>query len=1797
MQRVNANGVPAWGWFLCAIALTATTGTTGLAQSSSTATPAVQSVRLLTSAVAASAQPAAQTQLGPAEQETKSAAPDEEKPAPTELTNELREQMEACLEQGEGADVDGLLRATQIEFGEASLLTQALNAVIEEETTAVQREPGEEGADPVFSERCQNAWWVAGSVERRVGNFQEAEEHFQKLIAANGSIRASFEYASLLDARGRETTARKAYKDLLKELETRASSDAVDPELAQWIDRVRLRLAFFSREKGDKLGTALVEFSADRDDAMKRRAAIVLGLLGAPEKALELYVVDESEVGKMRSTSIFRQEARMTEWAIQAEDGEKAQLHGWNAAMAAKLMRDRNYAMTLLVEAYRIDDKIDVLIDRFQEAQAAGELSHEGRAVWVELLREKGRIDEAIALFGTAGQTDETLLGKTAELAEATQRKLIEIYREGGRTEEMIAAYRERIQAEPKRLSWREGLSRFYLEQGDQANAEKVWSSFVQGEDNGTGVFDEQTLLLGFSILSNLGLDDLAIRSAERAIEMRRGHLGACLALFGLHQERGQLDLAEAALERLEQLADPEDPARLDLAEAWERLGRLDKAIEVLEGVVAVRGAAESGEDLAMHLAWLYSEVGNEKQALVEWMQLWTRIKALSRRRYVEDRLMTVASRLGSLADIAIELEQKLLDGTANERETGLLVRLYSKVGDPVSASEIIDEFLRTSGGDQIEALNEKARVYLSCTDFYHYEKTVQELIELDPEGKPDYLRQLAMSQLERGKPEEARDMLRQLKDLEGSGTDAAEFEAGVLALAGLREDAILAYQKGIAGDPNRIESWLLLGNLLKETGQTQRAIRIFQDLAETAEKDDLFTIAIDGLLNLEAPTSTLSWARRITLERIAGRNDKAYLYQLVADLAEAANDSDGVLVALESSLSVAGERRSSILRELVDRAAGSQDSWNPGAGGNKKKHLAFSRRLVGLGEVVPPDVFLNLGEVFLEADDPAAALRTFRMATDLPDQGVFDRQTGEIFETAGYPEEALDTYQKVLVSEPTSAGLLVKIAEMHERLGHYETAADMYQRGTELQLSRQPGSSTKEEKSSSQSGARSWWDARNVDDFDRYFGRNVIGVLSVLSAEQGRTLAAEQKAMVLADLEQELADLADTPREPDPDTGEEPAKETLGRFPRSFHRAAFVRRLAFAFDAPEIAQEMDLALLDDLFPEDEELLPTLVRDRLRGGYVSAARLLLDATRRSEEETTPLRFLVGQGAEEELPKQVTIDETMRLILPLIVDGKIEDAAVLLGRTQVSKEATEAQVQSLMSAAMHIKNADLSLRFGRQWLLSMFESGANSWRLVPVLEELETILGEKEFRGICLLLANKATEDPEKGQALLQMLPELMNKFEEPLITNEQLRDLIDAKDDLGWGWGLGPVIRLLPEDQRTAALRSALPRINKTARSGFLLGILTESKQPMGDALTEYFDEVFPATLEEADMQQLSYRLSDLGELTMNQKAGLSVCEATLEKDPAQFGARSARLGLLEKLGRLDEALALAPEDWKEASGKEDWRAQDCQRRIQTLLIEHDFDTLLELMAEDAGDDPQAALIRRVNLLRQNERKEQALSELEAALESEPEHIPYWQAMLSLRRSMNDREGTVACYKKLIELEPDERDHQLRLMGYYMSQSNPIEALAIKENLPPDEDEEESSDHGIPGLPPGLILPPGTTIVINGQSYTAGGGSNKRKIRPSMKRVKELVEEGDPEAAGVMLRRLWRNFPEGISNRDRYGSFGGTPSVGYVPSWSWPEDEKAEEESEEPEEEAQAFRGGFESYEEYKEPEPRERTS
>ena len=147
-------------------------------------------------------------------------------------------------------------------------------------------------------------------------------------------------------------------------------------------------------------------------------------------------------------------------------------------------------------------------------------------------------------------------------------------------------------------------------------------------------------------------------------------------------------------LDAIEEAADGRDSVLSEVAGIYERIDGLDRAVGVLDRMRAAYGGF-LGTDLDMKYALLLSKVDREADALEVWRSLWTKVRSTPRGRYVEDRMMTVASRLGVLAKIAIELEDRLDAGTADTTDVELLVRLYIKVGDSAAATEITEQALR----------------------------------------------------------------------------------------------------------------------------------------------------------------------------------------------------------------------------------------------------------------------------------------------------------------------------------------------------------------------------------------------------------------------------------------------------------------------------------------------------------------------------------------------------------------------------------------------------------------------------------------------------------------------------------------------------------------------------------------------------------------------------------------------------------------------------------------------------------------------------------------------------------------------------------------------------------------------------------------------------------------------------------------------------------------------------------------------------------------------------------------------
>ena len=450
---------------------------------------------------------------------------------------------------------------------------------------------------------------------------------------------------------------------------------------------VSLRLALMgllgdSEAKQGSDAKPLIDLASESDDiGFKNRAANVLAVQNRHADALKLFTITGS------GTERFRSASRVTEWAIRANERDQAIETAWQAVNAAALKRDRNYALALLVESYRLKEKtagVEALVDEFKRLNDASEpMTSQMQRVWIDLLRELGRYDDAISLFR---ETADAASNFTVEM----RRELLELEGEAGNTEQMIATYRELIAAEPDELAWRGGLTQILLERGDNAEAKLLWTDYVNRADRNS------VLMNSAQTLGELGLDLLAGKAVERMVELRGNHGQALLYWADLQQRRGDVEGAEATLNRVQMFDDVGDDVRAELASAYERIGRQDKAIEVNEAIRATREVV--AEDLEMRLAWLYSEVGDEDKALEQWLALWRKITSIPRRRYVEDRLMTVASRLGNLADIAIEIEEKLADGTADAREAGLLVRIYSRVNDSVAATEISEEYMSPDG-------------------------------------------------------------------------------------------------------------------------------------------------------------------------------------------------------------------------------------------------------------------------------------------------------------------------------------------------------------------------------------------------------------------------------------------------------------------------------------------------------------------------------------------------------------------------------------------------------------------------------------------------------------------------------------------------------------------------------------------------------------------------------------------------------------------------------------------------------------------------------------------------------------------------------------------------------------------------------------------------------------------------------------------------------------------------------------------------------------------------------------------
>ena len=1031
---------------------------------------------------------------------------------------------------------------------------------------------------------------VRGELERSKARLSQAHLHWQygDRESALESVESSLELAEtvdgtllkarLLDAGGDESGATEWYRKALD-----------GTELSEEREFIRIRLSMIGVDRRNVEG--LVELARGRDQEFRNRSAITLAVLGHPERALELYRPDPE------SARHFRQLVRVAEWALKAEDYERAREHAWRAYDETELRFDGLYALTLVDEAYRGEGRMDDLV---RELEGRGTTNEDLLDLRIDLLIDLERYDDAIDLFHA--------INRDTSDVEARMR-LIQIYDTAGKSSEMVSEYEQLIETEPTVVQWYVGLASYYINVAEPERALEVWERFAESNRDRIEV-----LVLGGEFMNQMGYVSEAVAMVEGHASAHGPSVYGNVFLFETHFARGREVEAEGAVEELWSSLPPDSGDLRVVADSFERLRKYERALDVYEAIREHEG--KLGYDDRMRLAWLHNVVGNQERALELWREIWVAEEAPARRSFAESQLLQIAAELNALADIAVDLEGKLYSGEADRNEMNLLVRIYTEVGDAFSATEIVKEFARSTDMPEVEKLRQLGLVYLQLQEYSEYDEVLRRLEQIDPEHRLEHIQNIVLNLLAydiaEGTSERYEDIKHWLEELRRYDAEAVsgEFEASVLSMGGFSEEAIESYRRALIEQPEHSDNLLLMADLMKEGDRTMEAVALLQYVAEHASDDNEFVVAVDGIINMVGQRlfgqqlsaeveAVFRWTHRVILERITGREDKFYLYTLLAEIAQETNDREGEFAAMENSVSEAGIRRLAVLREIVTMAT-------PNAGffsiyrneGDPDRQLTYGRRLIGLRQQLPPEVYISVARTLLTRGDTVGAERSLSLVRDITGQIDVVKTKADLFLAAGYTKQALASYSQALTVNRDSLELQFKTAALREGNGQldvanalYASALDKVMRGLPAALHAAP---PKSENRMGITGPMMVYMAPGsrvntsvTREYRTYYDILVQGLISTwpktkqdseARLNEIRSLFDDELTKAVEILEQEATE----------ETEEEADPPSLARFSRLDHVAQLLRRLYVATGNNNLSEAIDLALVQH-FSEDEE--------------------------------------------------------------------------------------------------------------------------------------------------------------------------------------------------------------------------------------------------------------------------------------------------------------------------------------------------------------------------------------------------------------------------------------------------------------------------------------------------------------------------------------------------------------------------------------------------------------------------------
>ena len=891
------------------------------------------------------------------------------------------------------------------------------------------------------------------------------------------------------------------------------------------------------------------------------------------------------------------------------------------------------------------------------------------------LLRELNRVDDLISLLEKSS-TRATGRVDALDLSEL-QEQVVAAAVETGKYGAAVRVLESLAARSPGELKWRISLARLHLLHGSRDDARRPLGEAIAAATQPADLFSLA------DAARDLALDDVALLAVDQAARTNdSAAFQAGLWRAHLAEKHGDAGRAVAELEKVVSLAKT-DPARLrELAEAFEQYQQPARAIELTRQLLQ----QTKDEDAQLRLAWLLEQTQQTEAARDLWRDIWETTTTPALANQAAGRLLELAAKTGTIADLAIAIEDKLGQGRASPRELNLLVDLYTQINDDLSASEILFTFARQSG-DEIASLRQLARAYLRMGRLAQADTILQRLAAADPANEMEFQQERTVLAVERQRPEDAIAAIERMTQL-GNDTTVVEMSAGVYSLLGDHERAARSYERVLVSHPQEIELWLLWANSMRDAGQAAQAIRRLQVLTNQAEQDDLFLVAVDGLLNLDAGGTPLKVALRRLLERIAAGPQKIFLYDAAADVMDTLALPGRINPLMEQALIFAGEQRGSLLREMMERAK---------ADNRKDLHIDYGALLVGLGYDVPPQVLIDLGETFLAQQRRAEAERAFARAGSLGDYATVRRKVADAYDRALLPQPAQQITAELLVTDPDNVGLLHRNAGLLEQLGRYDEAFGGYERALRLLVGRMPRFRVATSSSApAETGPRRVQRvAANLDETTQFYEPMVDSLVAC-----ARTDASKDRVVQL------LLQIAD-----DELKARQSMKEgrTLAQFPRLKSITESLRGVAISLHKTDLAEQTDRKLLA-AFPNDLALSASLVEQWIAWGLGDRAAALAAAAA-AKKQPPKIAAQALRDALRALAPFLNPDKkdapVVRQLAPLLVmDARIADVRRLMDRCRVPGTALDLETtRILLTTSVALGDAALTA----DWLAACIDA--------------------------------------------------------------------------------------------------------------------------------------------------------------------------------------------------------------------------------------------------------------------------------------------------------------------------------------------------------------------------------------------------------------------------------------------------------------------------------------------------------